>query len=111
MGRRYKNPPIVEALCEFRFDPDSPWDLAMPGLVYERVRDTFPKRRQAKQFAVEVSAGQKGVEQHVRTTDRMQFLREDEKALVQVGPHLLAGQGQPAHRPDPPTGQLQGRGA
>jgi len=90
MGRRYENPPIVEALCEFQFEPDSPWDLVMPGLVYEKVRDTFSKRRQVKQLAVGISAGPEGVEQQVRTTDRMQFLREDEKAFVQVGPHLLA---------------------
>lgn len=90
MSRRYKTPPIVEALCEFQFEPDSPWDLTIPGLVYEKVRDTFPKRRQAKQFDVGVLAGPEGVEQQVRTMDRMQFLREDKKALVQVGPHLLA---------------------
>jgi uncharacterized protein (TIGR04255 family) len=90
MGRRYKNPPIVEALCELQFEPDSPWDLTIPGLVYEKVRDTFPKRRQAKQLEVDVAAGPEGVGQQVRTVDRMQFLREDEKALVQVGPHLLA---------------------
>ena len=90
MGRSYKNPPIVEALCEFQFEPDSPWDLVMPGLVYEQLQDVFPKRRQAKQVAVNVSVGSEGIEQQVRTTDRMQFLREDERALVQVGPYLLA---------------------
>ena len=90
MGSKYKNPPIIEALCEFQFAPDSPWDLVKPGLVYEKVRDTFPKRRQARQLSVGISASREGVEQEVRTTDRVQFLREDEKALVQVGPHLLA---------------------
>lgn len=90
MGKIYKNPPIIEALCEFQFEPDSSWDLVIPGLIYEQLRDAFPKRRQAKQLAVDVSASPEGVEQQVRTTNRMQFLREDEKALVQVGPHLLA---------------------
>ncbi len=90
MGRKYKNPPIVEALCEFQFEPNSPWDLAMLGLIYEKVQDTFPKRRQAKQLTVSISAGPEGIEQQVQTTDRMQFLREDEKALIQVGPHFMA---------------------
>lgn len=90
MGRRYKNPPVVEALCEFQFEPDSPWDLAMPGLIYEKVRDAFPKRRQAKVLDVGFLAGPEAVEQKVRAMDRMQFLREDEKALIQVGPHFLA---------------------
>ena len=90
MGRRYKNSPIIEALCEFRFEPSLPWDLAIPGLVYERVRDDFPKRRQVRAFETSVSASPEGVEQQVRTTDRMQFLREDERVLIQVGPDLLA---------------------
>lgn len=90
MGRRYRNPPIVEALCEFRFDPGSPWDLAIPGLVYEKVRKSFGKRRLVKALEASISGGPEGIEQQVRTTDRMQFLRDDEKALIQVGPHLLA---------------------
>jgi uncharacterized protein (TIGR04255 family) len=90
MGRKYRNPPIVEALCEFRFEPGAPWDMAIPGLVYERIRDVFPKRRQAKIFEVAVGAGPEGIEQQVIPADRIQFLREDEKALVQVGPNLLA---------------------
>jgi len=90
MGRKYKNPPIIEALCEFRFEPSLPWDLAIPGLVYEGVRDDFPKRRQVRAFETSVSASLEGVEQQVRTTDRIQFLREDERALIQVGPDLLA---------------------
>ncbi|HID61454.1 MAG TPA: TIGR04255 family protein [Anaerolineae bacterium] len=90
MGRKYKNPPIVEALCEFQFESNSPWDLVMPGLIYEKVQDTFPRRRQAKQLTVDISASPEGIEQQVRTTDRMQFLREDEKVLIQVGPHFMA---------------------
>jgi len=87
MGRRYRNPPIIEALCEFRFEPDSPWDLAMPGLIYEKVREAFPERRQAKVFDVRIAPETLG---QIRTTDRMQFLDEDEKAIIQVGPHFLA---------------------
>lgn len=90
MGRKYKNPPIIEALCEFQFSPSSPWDLAIPGLVYQKVQSEFPKRRQAKQVEVGLRAGTEGVEQQVRTTDRMQFLREDERVLIQVGQNLLA---------------------
>jgi uncharacterized protein (TIGR04255 family) len=90
MGKKYRNPPIVEALCEFRFEPGVPWDMAIPGLVYEKVRDRFPKRRQVRAVEISVAAGPGGIEQQVVTTDRMQFLREDEKALIQVGPNLLA---------------------
>ncbi|GAB4409002.1 MAG: TIGR04255 family protein [Anaerolineae bacterium] len=90
MGKRYRYPPIIEALCEFRFEPASPWDLAIPGLVYEKVKAGFPKRRQAKAFEVSVTASLEGVEQRVTTTERIQFLRDDEKALIQVDRNLVA---------------------
>ncbi len=90
MGRKYRNPPIIEALCEFRFEPSAPWDLAIPGLVYEKVRDTFPQRRQVKVLEANISGGPDGIEQQIKRADRMQFLREDEKALIQVDRDLLA---------------------
>jgi uncharacterized protein (TIGR04255 family) len=90
MGRRYRNPPIIEALCEFRFEPGTPWDLAIPGLVYEKIKEGFPKRRLARVFEASVTTGPEGVEQQMKTADRMQFLRDDEKALIQVGTNMLA---------------------
>ena len=91
MARRYRNPPIVEAVCEFRFPPDSPWDLTIPGLVYERIKGAFPEKRQAPMFGFGIRLGPQGaIEQQVEPSTRMQFLSRDGKALVQVGPNLLA---------------------
>lgn len=42
---QYPNPPVREATCEFRFQPGpEPWDLSFPGLVYNELRETFPRR-------------------------------------------------------------------
>jgi uncharacterized protein (TIGR04255 family) len=41
MGRKYRSPPLVEALCEFRLTPDTPWDMTIPGLFYETVKHAF----------------------------------------------------------------------
>jgi len=90
MGRKYANPPLIEALCEFQFEPDTKWDATVLGLVYERVRGQFPTRRPARQYSVSISPGPEGVKPTVQATERMQFLREDGVAMVQVGPHLLA---------------------
>src|SRR5947208_1146199 len=30
MSRKYRNPPLIEAVCEFQFDPKSEWDIAIP---------------------------------------------------------------------------------
>ncbi len=89
MNRKYQNPPIVEALCEFQFEPCLPWDLTVPGLVYEKVQNEFPKKRLAKTFAIGVEIGPERVQQQLLTTDRMQFLQEDEKTLIQIDQNLL----------------------
>jgi len=89
MGRKYRHPPIIEALCELRFEPSAPWDGAIPDLVYEKVKAEFPIRRQAKAFEVNVAASLEGVEQQVTTTDRIHFVRDDEKAFIQVDRNLL----------------------
>jgi len=85
--RRYRTPPVVEAVCEFQFEPDS-WDLAVPGLVYGKVRDSFPKRRSGKVVSVKLSQDEETIQQRIE--DRVRFLSEDEKALLQLGAHFLA---------------------
>ncbi len=92
MERKYRQAPIIEALCEFQFDPTSPWDLTIPGLVYESVRDEFPQRRQTSVLSVGVAqvAENRPPQAQFLAADRMQFLREDSTALVQVGPHYLS---------------------
>lgn len=87
---KYGNPPIVEVVAEFRFVPSEPWDLTVPGLVYDRLREQFPRKRLLKVLEGEAAVEAAGIRQEFRLADRMQFLREDEKAYVQVGPDLLA---------------------
>lgn len=89
MGRKYKNPPIIEAICEFRFEPGQPWDLTIPGMLYEKMRTHFPLRRQASAFQFSIGTKPEDSEAHVEPAGRMQFFREDEKALVQVARDLL----------------------
>lgn len=87
--KKYNNPPVIEALCEFQFESDS-WDLAVPGLIYKQVEGTFPKRRSAKVVSLSLSPQKEGIEQEVQTEERVRFLREDENALIQVGRCFLA---------------------
>ena len=35
MGKKYRNPPIEEAVVEFRFVPGQEWDLTIPGKLHE----------------------------------------------------------------------------
>ena len=39
--RRYRNPPIEEALCEFRFPPEQDWDPTIPGKLQTKFGDEY----------------------------------------------------------------------
>ncbi len=61
-----------------------------PGLIYEQVRAQFPLRRPGRAIALNVSQAGQGLGQEIQIVDRVQFLRDDKQALIQVGPQLLA---------------------
>ncbi|NUN50188.1 MAG: TIGR04255 family protein [Candidatus Brocadiae bacterium] len=91
MGDKLRKPPLVEALCELRFDPASPWDMTFPGLLYERVRAEFPDRVQLDALEIDVGNSPARVRAAPvqRKADRVQFSRPDRSAMIQIGPHLL----------------------
>jgi uncharacterized protein (TIGR04255 family) len=89
-GKRYKKSPIIEAVCEVQFEENSSWDLAIPGLVYEKIRTKFPIRRQAARVTLGISTPEEQGGPQIGTVPIMQFLRKDEKALIQIGPNLLS---------------------
>jgi len=91
MGSKYKNPPIVEALCEFQFVPSQPWDITISGMLYERIKDEFPLKHQQVGFGVAVQPREGGVlEPKIEFgPPRMQFFSNDKTSLVQVGSDLL----------------------
>ncbi len=89
-GRKYKNPPIVEALCEIQFKPQGEWNSNVPSLVHKGFLKEFPKSRKAKRLNIGVMASPQGMRQEVKEIDLTQFLKGDEKTLIQVGMNLLS---------------------
>lgn len=90
MGKKYKNPPVLEALCEFQFIPKQPWDLTVPGLIYERVKENFPDKQQQIGIGLQLRPTEKGIEHKVEPAPpRIQFFKSDKTALIQVAPDLL----------------------
>lgn len=90
MRHNYRKPPIAEAVCEFRFQGANEWDWTILGLVYQQIKDEFPKKRQEKAFEVNIAPAQGRIEKGVGSSlSKMQFLREDGSAMVQVGPDVL----------------------
>lgn len=91
MRRRYNKPPIAEAVCEFQFRGANDWDWTILGLVYQEIKAEFPQKRQEKAFEINIAPQEGKVEKNVGgSLSKMQFLRNDGSAMVQVGPDLLA---------------------
>ena len=90
MGRQYTHPPLVEAVCEFRFLPDTKWDLTIPGLMYEKVQDRFPHKEQRVVSEMEISQQGTEIKQQVRTSERIWFLVDDRKLFIQLSSNFLA---------------------
>lgn len=90
MGRKYKNPPLIEALCEFQFIPTEPYDLTIPGLFYTRIREDFPEKQEQSGIGFTVQGSDTGIEQKITPIpSRVQFFNRDKTRLVQLAPDLL----------------------
>ncbi len=90
MSKKYKNSPIVEAICEFRFQPGSAWESSFPDQIHEKVRSIFSQKRIAQSFEATFALAAEGNQQHLKTTARFQAWREDQKALMQIEANLLS---------------------
>lgn len=88
--RRYRTPPIVEVVAEFRFVPTSQWDATVPGRIYERLKDIFPLRRPIRHLGFEVQMQPEIVSFHPQFEEGLRFLRTDERAFIQLHPHRIS---------------------
>ncbi len=91
-GKRYKNPPIEEALCEFRFKPSREWDLTIPGKLQTELGQEYTGRtRQQTVFELGLEA-QEGQRSNFRYGQlaKIHLLSKDETRSVGVGPDVLS---------------------
>lgn len=90
MAKVYSKPPIIEAICEFQFYSVQEWDWTIPGLVYNEIHSEFPEKREERAFEINVAPQENKLVQRVgNALTKMQFVRLDGTAMVQVGPDLL----------------------
>ena len=86
----YKNPPVKEAVCEFRFS-GGVWDAALPGLIYVRLKDRFPERRMSQVLnLLTPSGGGAGTPPGFQVAQFVQFVQTDGCAFVQLAPNVLS---------------------
>lgn len=103
--RQYRNAPLVEAICDFRFLPGAPWDGSEPGRLYERLLDKFPKRQPVLEIEQSFTEQPEGISHRVAPVERLRLTSENGSGLVQVGinnlsiHHLPVYPGWPHFRP------------
>jgi len=87
MARIYNKPPLIEAVCDFRFSSSQPWDWTIPGLFYEQIRDSFPIKNQISSIETTVDPNEHKVVQ--QALPKMQFVNQEGTAVIHVGPDNL----------------------
>lgn len=107
MSELLKKPPLVEAVCEFQFDPNSKWDWTVPGRLFDKIGKEFSERADVHRLSLafqQVSGKVSPPSVIEGGPDRIQLKRPDGSAMVQVGPrqliinHLKPYPGWPAFR-------------
>lgn len=88
--RKYTNPPIKEAICEFRFSQSSQWDPTIPGLIFEKLKDQFPIKETGKDIETEILFNNDNIQPKVRLHERAIFKNNEGNMLIQVGVNHLA---------------------
>jgi len=88
MGEPLKQPPLVEALCEFRFDLAGTNELTLPGLFYAQVKDEFPIQTSVNEICLPISVDDRPNIPPI-ATQRLQLRRPDNSATIQMGQSRL----------------------
>lgn len=87
--RRYRKPPVIEALCEIYFS-GSAWDETVPGAFYERLKNDFPQKRQRKIQEAQITLGPEHAVAGVRQLPSwMQFVSDEKHRMIQIAQDLL----------------------
>ncbi len=91
--RRYKNPPIEEAVSEFRFKPGRDWDLTIPRKLQAKLSNEYAGKPQQGEI-VEVELGsQEGNPPNLRVHQKLartQLVSKNSKRMVGIGPDVLS---------------------
>ena len=99
MTRRYKNPPIEEAMCEFTFvttAPGAQWDLTLPGRVqqHEDLKNVYigPSRQQHVQQVIAEATSPNTLATFALSTALLRVIlpTPDNSAVLGIGPNTLS---------------------
>ena len=90
---RYKNPPIEEALCEFRFKPGRDWDFTIPGKLQTELGDEYtgkPQQQTVFEVGLETQEGRPPNFQYKEGVVRVKLVTKGGNRMVGIGPDVLS---------------------
>ena len=90
-GRLYRNPPVVEALCEVYFT-SSNWDDSIPNLFYEEIKDRFPNQEEQLLHRVDfkVDVPNETISSGMQLgPSRKLFITEERDQIIQITENLF----------------------
>ncbi len=95
MARRhhYRNPPVEEALCEFRFEPGRDWNLTIPGRLQAVLGEAYsgrPREQRAIEVDLGLGSGPPSGLQFRQGLAKVQLVTADGKRSVGVGKDSLS---------------------
>ena len=87
---RYRNPPVVEVVCEIHFAGSS-WDSTLPGQFYDAIRERFPQKREVRLMQARFTLGPEGESSAdlLPGQPRVQFLNEAGDRWLQLGQDVI----------------------
>ena len=91
--RRYKNPPIEEAVCEFRFRPGDEWNLTIPGKLQAKIAGDYtgkPQEQRVIDVALHTAGRQPPELKYGEGLAKVQLVTTDGKRKVGVGQDVLS---------------------
>lgn len=91
--KKYANPPLVEAICEFHFMPQEGINnFSFVDTYYETIKEDFPVKGIRERIGVQFSSdatGKVSVPSILKDIDLHQFRSKDNTTLVQLGENLI----------------------
>ncbi len=89
-GRKYKFPPVVEALAEVHFE-SAEFDPTLPGIFYEAIRGDFPTKQQIETLGVQLmTSGGEQMAAVKKGQPTIRFLSADGSRAVQIGSGVIS---------------------
>ncbi len=90
--RQYKNPPIVEAVCEFRFAESKEWDPTIPGRLHGLIKSKYdgaPRQQKVMHAQVQPRVDAAGSALQLTEMATVHLPAADDSRLVSIANGLL----------------------